>query len=176
VFAAQHKCKGGNKVIGTGRLNGWHRIWVVLTTIYAVVVAPIAVSLAPTRQEIVSAWSRDVLRALENDVKRTSGREISAAQFRSAKDLFDKTDEQVARDLTYNAKEIDLGKPEQKELSQYKAEVLMLEAKYETQLESLLRLQLTHWAYAIFAWLGPSLALLLLGYAFAWIARGFRHK
>ena len=110
----------------TRNLNGWHRIWIVLTIIYAVAVAAVAVSLAPTRHDIVSAWSWDVLRALESDVKRTSGREISAAQFRSAKDLVDKTDEQVARDLTSNAKEIDLNKPEKKELAQFKGEVITL--------------------------------------------------
>ena len=95
-------------MFGTRNFNGWHRIWIVLTFIYAVGVAAVAVSLGPTRHDIVSAWSWDVLSALESDVKRTSGRDISAAQFRSAKDLVDKTDEQVARDLTKNAKGIDL--------------------------------------------------------------------
>lgn len=111
---------------------------------------------------------------LEADVKTTSGREISAAQFRASKDFSGKSDEQIARELKVNARGINLSDPDKKDLSHYKQEMVELEAKYELTLRQLPSEQGKHAAIAFAVWLFPSLLVLVLGYAFAWVVGGFK--
>ncbi len=156
------------------RLNGWLGVFVVLITFYAFAVGAIAIATAPKESNIMSAWSWEVLGVLESDVKRTSAREITASQFRTSKEFAGKTDEQIAREMTKNALAIDLADPDKKDLARYKEEVSALAVKYEVKLRELPSEQRKHAAIAFIVL--PSLAVLLLGYAVAWIVRGFKRN
>ena len=159
-----------------GKLNGWQRLWVVVSALYGFAVIAGAVALAPKEQDIMSAWVWDVLRVLEEDIKRTSGKQISVSQLKDAERFRGKTEEQIVREVTRGAKEIDLQIPEKKDLGQYKKAVLDLEKSYEEKLSALPAKQREHAGIAFAIWLLPVLAVLGLGYAIGWIYRGFKRE
>ena len=156
------------------RLGGWLRLWVVLVVIYAVAVTAGALSTAPSGKEIIAAWTQEIFQTLEADVKRTTGKEITAAQYRASNNFQNKSDEQIAREMTQNAKDIDLTKPDKQNLGQYQKDIASLAAKYEKTLESLPVEQAKHAGLAFLVWLFPSLCVLALGYAVGWVIGGFK--
>ncbi len=156
------------------RLGGWLRLWIVLTAIYAVAVAGGAVSSAPSGKEIIAAWTQEIFQTLEADVKRTTGKEITAAQFRASNDFQNKSDEQIAREMTQNAKDIDLTKPDKQDLGQYQKDIASLAEKYGRRLEKLPMEKAKHAGASFLVWLLPSLCVLALGYAVGWVISGFK--
>jgi hypothetical protein len=129
----------------------------------------------PNREEIMEAWCAGVLRAVAEDINRsTAGKKISTDDLYASKRFDGKSNEQVVREMTASAKKINLANPDKKELAQYKEEILALEGKYEAALAMLPTNQGKYAAKALVWWLLPSAAVLLLGYALAWIQQGFR--
>jgi hypothetical protein len=157
------------------RLGGWLRLWFVLVVIYAVAVTAGAISTAPSAKDLFAAWTSEILQTLEADVKRTTGSEIAAAQFRSSNEFMNKSDEKIARDMTQNAKDIDLTKPGKQDLGPYQKDIAALAEKYERKLEILPAEQAKYAGIAFLLWLFPSLCVLALGYAVGWVIRGFKN-
>lgn len=155
------------------RMGGWLRLWIVLTAMYAVAVAVVAISVAPSRKEVFASWTQEIFQTIEADVERISGQHIPAAQFRQDEELRKKSDEQIARELTKSARDIDLTQPGKPDLGPYQKKMASLATKYEDKLESLRAEQARTAAYALVFWLVPSLSVLVLGWAVRWVARGF---
>ena len=157
-------------------LNGWQRLFVVVAALYALIVIAVAIATAPKRSEVTRSWAWETLELLEADVKRTTKQEITAAQFRASKDLAGKDDEQVARKLAEDARSIDVTDTAKQDLARYKTEVGVLADRFEAKLKELPSEQLKHAGLALAAWLIPSTSVLVLGYATAWVIRGFRRR
>lgn len=156
------------------RLGGWLRLWIVLITIYAFAITVGAVSTATSREEIIAAWTQEILQTLAADARKATGEQITVIQLRAHKIFQNKSDEQIARELTQKAKDIDLTKPDMQISGQYKEDIASLAGKYEVRLETLPMEQAMHVGYAFLIWLFPSLSMLVLGYAVGWVVNGFK--
>jgi uncharacterized membrane protein YdfJ with MMPL/SSD domain len=150
------------------RLGGWQRLWVVLVLIYAVVVMVVAFMTAPSQKQIFSNWTEAIL--------KSTGKDYSVIQFRASKDFQNKTDEQIAQEMTKRAKEIDLSKPDKQDLGEYQKQIATLGTVYGQQIEGLPIEQAKHAGWSFLVWLIPSLCMLFLGYAVSWVMSGFKAK
>ncbi len=156
------------------RFGGWLRLWIVVVAIYALAVTIGAVATATSRSEIIANWNNEIFQTLAADVQRTTGKEITATQFRASKDFQNKSDEQIAQEMTRNAKDIDTTKPDKQDLGQYKQDIASLAEKYEVKLGNLPLEHVKHAGLAFLIWLLPSLSVLALGYAVGWVIHGFK--
>lgn len=158
------------------RLGGWQRLWVVLVLIYAVIVMVVAFTTAPLQKQIFSNWTEAILKTLAEDVKKSTGKDYSVIQLRASKDFQNKTDEQVAQEMTKRAKEIDLSKPDKQDLGEYQKQIATLATVYGQQIEDLPIEQAKHAGWSFLVWLIPSLCMLFIGYAVSWVMSGFKAK
>lgn len=196
------------------RINGWHRLWILLTVLYGIVVGLIAQDDAPSRNEIIRSWANELDEVFENahdaGILEVMPKETLLArraylegriQSEEDGDEFPKIfNEEMVRIITKDAKNIDLANLKdvstpplppgfvldnqsdvingsstiKNEAEKFKKTVLDLETKYRAQLDKLPQDQLNFYLSCLSYWLIPSLVLLFLGQAIAWVIRGFR--
>jgi hypothetical protein len=155
------------------RLNGWQRLWLVLTILYGLAVTAMTTVILPKESDIRSSWAWDAMRVAVDDIKRVRKYDGTTWDFRDA--FFkDKTDEEVVRSLTDGARSIDLADSKTADLADYKSNILTLENKYQKQIKDLPREQLKATGMAFLAWMIPALAIYVLGYTAGWIYSGFK--
>ena len=140
----------------TSSFNGWHRLWIVISTIYGLAVAVVAVNLAPKESEIQTRWVNAVFQELESSVERDSGRHIPAGDFRAAKDFIGKSDEEIARLMTARAKSIDTSDAGKENLETYKAKIAEIASRHEFELADFNHERIKHSLLAVFFWIGPA--------------------
>jgi hypothetical protein len=107
-------------------------------------------------------------------ISRSTGKKISAWDLKQHPDFKDKSDEQIAQDNAARAKRINLADPKNKDLANYKEQILALEQQHEQKVKALPKEQLKTIGSALVVWIAPALALLALGQAIGWVRGGFR--
>jgi hypothetical protein len=139
------------------KLNGWQRLWVVLSIIYFVIVAGFSFALWPAESNIENSWAYSL-------IDKTKDPNDYAYQIRDAyKDISDK--ELIRRiNAKYSSNQ------------NYKEILNTINLKYQSELQSLWKEQFKAIAIALMAWLLPIAIVYLLGLSFGWIYKGFKNK
>ena len=158
------------------RLNGWQRLWVVVTAVYGLAVGVFTVSLLPTDSEVTSLWASAALGELAGDIGKSLNKDVSVWDLKESESFKNKTDKEIAEKITENAKNINQDDPDKKNLASFRKNILFIERDYQERLENVLKEQLKVIGIALLAWLLPASGLYILGYAAAWVYRGFRQK
>ena len=139
------------------KLNGWQRLWVVLSIIYFVIVVGFTFLLWSTESEIENSWVYSL-------IDKTKDPNDHSYEIRDAyKDISDK--ELIRR---INAK--------YSSNKDYKEILNTINLKYQSEVQSLWKKQFRAIAIALMAWLLPIAIVYLLGLCFGWIYKGFKNK
>ncbi len=139
------------------KLNGWQRLWVVLSAIYLAIVIVFTWSSWPTRRQVENSWVYDLINVIKDP-------KDYAYEIRDAyKDIPD--GELIQR---INAKYSE--KPDYKEI------LNTTNLKYQMEIESLWKDRFKTLGIALLAWLIPIGLIYLLGVATGWIYKGFKGK
>jgi len=81
------------------RLNGWQRLWVVLSIIYLLVVVGSTFALFPKASEVSNARVYDSINAVGRFREANEGSRFQGAYTVRADDYFDLSDEQIIKRL-----------------------------------------------------------------------------
>lgn len=132
-------------------MNGWHRLWLLATVIYAIVVAVVASNVVSSIRPGASAsnlayMSDATLLALSKSGDVFENRDVGGIEVPVPANLEEAEKEKVAADIH---------------------RAILKDAAAE-------RLKVIWIAFAL--WIGPSLLCLGLGHSIAWVVRGFRMK
>jgi hypothetical protein len=139
------------------KLNGWQRLWVVLSIIYFVIVVGFSFASWPTESNIENSWVYSL-------IDKTKDPNDYAYQIRDA--YQDISDKELIRRI--NAK--------YSSNQNYKEILNTINLKYQSELQSLWKEQFKTIAIALMAWLLPIAIVYLLGLSFGWIYKGFKNK
>lgn len=139
------------------KLNGWQRIWVVLSVIYFVIVVVFTYTVWPTESKIDNSWVYSL-------IDKTKDPNDYTYQIRDAyKDISDK--ELIKRiNAKYSTNQ------------DYKEILNEINLKYQGELQSLWKNQFRTTGIALVAWLLPIAIVYLLGLSVGWIYKGFKNK
>src|SRR5262245_4144233 len=107
------------------RLNGWQRLWLVLTILYGIVVALVTGALFPKEEHILSLWASEVIQVAVADLKRDTKYSGNTWDFRDAF-LKEKTDEEIIRTITDGARGINFDDPKNADLVDYQTSILTI--------------------------------------------------
>ena len=151
------------------RIGGWGRLWVVITALYGVVVVFVAYGERPTLEQLQYNWVRDASDTVAEAISRTEKAELSGLTLRE-KWFAAKTDTEAITTL----EEIATSPTENQKL--FSSEVAKVNEKHRQIISQFGAAQGKHVLLSLAWWLGPSLALLALGWSVGWIRRGFRDK
>lgn len=147
------------------RLNGWQRMWVVLSALYFLLVIFIAIPTFPTQKDIV--------------ITRLANATDAIYVYRKANDAtFDELDELAKFDDFVDAYHEDQTGDKSIKVMQEtwgsKVDFSDVETEYRQQIDALLMDQAKSIGVTLLAWFIPVVAVYLLGFGVAWIASGFR--
>lgn len=139
------------------KLNGWQRLWVVLSITYFAIVVAFTFSLWPNESKIENCWVYSL-------IDETKDPNDYTYQIRDAyKDISDK--ELIRRiNAKYSSNQ------------DYKEILNSINLKYQSELQSLWKEQIKTIAIALMAWLLPIATVYLLGLSIGWIYKGFKNK
>lgn len=151
------------------KLNGWLRIWILLTCIYGLIVAVVAYSERPKLEQLQYNWVRDAADLIAERLSQKSGKEVHGYYVRERMNK-NKNDLQVIQYLEKLAQEpTDAQRP-------YAEDVGRLNQKHMALVADFPKTIFLHIMAAIAWWLGPALVLLTFGWSVGWVIRGFRVK
>ena len=156
------------------QMNGWLRLWLVLSILFGIIFAAVTINSLPNSRDIQKAWAQEVMQILASDMSKTLSKEVSPAELKLIDSFRGKSDEEITREWTTAAKNINLDDPGQKSLTTYKANVLNIEQRYQENLDNLFKEQLKYVFIALLLWFATSTAVLVLGFSVGWIYRGFK--
>jgi hypothetical protein len=138
------------------RLNGWQRLWILLSTIYFIGVVSIAVLLFPKKADYLSTRVYDTINLTIKHVPDLQG--SYAYQVRDAyKDL---SDEEVINKIHAKFKD--------------KVDYSEIESDYGRKIEGLSSEKAKAAGIWFLVWLIPSLATYALGRSVGWVISGFK--
>ena len=145
------------------RLNGWQRVWVVVTILYLVPVCVVAIDSFPKARDYARTRIHDSIEAVGRHMETTTaGYTFEGAYAVRQKYYGGLSDEEIIDRL--NAK------------FKGKVDFSRIELEYLRKLDGLRGEQAKVIGYAFMWWLIPSSCLYLLGLAVAWVIRGFRDE
>jgi hypothetical protein len=140
------------------RLNGWQRLWILLSTTYLIGVVSIAVLLFPKKADYLSTRVYDTINLTIKHVPELQG--SYAYQIRD--DYKDLSDQEVIKRIHAKFKD--------------KIDYSEIERDYGTKLERLPSEKAKAVGIWFLVWLIPSLATYVLGWSVAWVIRGFKKQ
>jgi len=157
------------------KLNGWQRLWVVLSVLSLLIAITFSWDLRPTREEIYQQWASEQWDVIERDHPRVS--EKSYWQFRQA--LKESSDSGLVARLNRNAvkSRIDSLKSVpalDSFLIRSLEHVSTIQPKYEQRLARFSQAYVLFWTKVVGWWMGFMALLYLAGWSVGWIVRGFR--
>jgi hypothetical protein len=145
------------------RLNGWQRLWVVLSVLYLVPVIGIAVILFPKQESLDESRVYDSISAVVSYVEKTEKARISEGVYTiRSKHYGDLPNDEIIQRLH--------------EKWCGKVDFTTIEEDYKQKLDALPTERAKTAGIAFLAWLVPVIALYVLGLAIGWIIRGFRRE
>jgi len=142
------------------RLNGWQRLWILLSALYLALVVVAAIAKMPRSSDYINTRVHASIDAVGKYMEvSTPGYTYEGSYAVRQKHYADLSDEQILDRLhTKFAGKVDL-------------EPIDREYKQKMQAE-----QATFLGYAVASWLGPITLLYAIGAAIAWVIRGFRRS
>ncbi|MDO8319717.1 hypothetical protein, partial [Rhodoferax sp.] len=144
-------------------LNGWQRLWLVLSILYLAAVVPLAIEARPKASDIVNSRVHESIDLAGKYMESsTAGYSYEGSASVIAKHYSDMSDEQILERLHQRFTD--------------KVELSKIDRKYEKQMQELKGEQLAHVGWSVAAWLGPVLFVYALGAAVAWVIKGFRRR
>ena len=148
------------------RLNGWQRLWVLLSLIYSIPVAVVALLQFPTTNE--SYHTDDFYRELRKE--SLSKLVISPSKSKSGGSFIDPDDIGTQVEMP-NGHLL----PFKKGVTDDEMRTVAREYHSITERATLNR-RLRIVGYSLLAWITPCVALYLVGVGIAWVRRGFRSE
>ena len=142
-------------------LNGWRRLWILLSVLYLVPVVLVAMQEAPKATDYWDSRLDASIEAVGKYMEQiTPGYTFEGSYTVRRKHYSDLTDTEILERLhTKFAGKVDLSR---------------IDREYEQKMDGLRWKQATAIGYAAAWWLGPIVFLYALGSCIAWIIRGFR--
>lgn len=145
------------------KLNGWQRLWVVLTIVYLLTVAWISSFTFPKASNYLSTRVYDSLDAVGHYLeKEQPGFRYEGGWATRTKYYADLPEEQIV--------------PKLHEKYQGRVDFSPIETRYRQAIEGLAKEKLRFVGVAFLVWLTPVVAFYLLGWAAGWVLRGFKHN
>lgn len=144
-----------NRYLILNRLNGWHRLWIVITILYSIIILPMIATSIPKESDITKQWSYELI-----DRARVFHPELN--------NLLDFE----IRDMNKNYSDIQYIRAVHR---QYKNLVSFsdIDTKFKEQLDHLYIDQAQFIGIGFIIWLLPVIVLYLFGWSIGWIYRGF---
>lgn len=142
-------------------LNGWQRLWAVLSILYIIPVVAVVVVSFPNLEEINSSRVYASLTAVA-DYRKTSEPDFRWEGAYSVRTTFyrDLSDKEIIERI--------------QEKWGGKVNLASIDAKYQAKVNDLTVQQSKSIGFGVLAWLIPVISVYLLGLALAWIMQGFR--
>lgn len=144
------------------KLNGWQRLWIVITILYLIPVVIGTMSYLPKREEILSSRTYAAIDAV------AEYRKVNESDFRwdgaySVRTTFyaNLDDDQVFARLS--------------EKWGSKVNLAVIEAEHQKRLDALPVAKAKIVGLGLLCWLIPAILVYVLGLSVAWIIQGFRH-
>jgi hypothetical protein len=153
----------------TQHLNGWQRLWVLLSVIWLIIVGSYASIMMPRASDYATARLHDTIDAVckhldsENpsDLKGDEALHLSVFKFRcSLRKYGDWHEDENELRSTY--KDI--------------VDFAPVDRTYRHRMDGLRTEQLRAVGISLLAWLTPSLVVYVLGYGIGWVVNGFRQS
>ena len=145
------------------RLNGWQRLWVVLSALYLVPVVGITVTMFPKQESLDDSRVYDSISAVVSYVEKTEKARMSEGAYTiRSKHYGDLSNDQVIQRLHQKW--------------DGKVDFTTIENEYKQKLEALPAERAKTAGIAFLAWLVPVIAVYMLGLAIGWVIRGFRRE
>jgi len=145
------------------RLNGWQRMWVVVSLLYLVAVIIFTIAFMPERANIEQAWE------YETDAIAGSNTRLELP-FR---DMSDEARVKVIREVYPDAYQ-DLNDEEL--ATALRTRIGFINIKHQARLAGLFGEQVKSMGLGLLAWIVPSVVLYMLGWSIGWIYRGFQSR
>ncbi len=144
-------------------LNGWQRLWVLVISIYLLLVSAFTWTTLPNESPLLQEWVFAIL-----DIIKKSDSELSKADNWRIRNVLLKngsSDEKFIRAIKaqINAK-----------FAHHASELQAVYAMYEVRIDNLHKERLKYIGTAFLIWAIPSCLLYILGISVGWIYRGFK--
>jgi len=142
-------------------LNGWQRLWVLLSVTWIIIVGVFASTMIPKASDYTKARLYDTIDAVEKHLEKQNPdyHYIGAWEMRTQY-YPDLKDDEILDELH----------------SKYKDTVdfTPIEREYRKKMDNLRGEQLKAVGISLLAWLIPSLVIYISGYGVGWVVKGFR--
>jgi len=145
------------------RLNGWQRLWVILSALYLIGVIAVAMTLLPKQESLDDSRVYESISAVVTHIEKTEKASVSEGPYTiRSKHYSDLSNEQVIDRLhsKWNG-QVDFTK---------------IEKDYKDKTSALPMERAKVGGFALLAWLIPVATVYVLGLAIGWIIRGFRRE
>lgn len=140
------------------KLNGWRRLWVVVSIIIFLVIAFFTIMLFPKKSEIISRWAYETIEVVKKPGESSFDIREAYRDY-SDKELIDKIHEKyIGRSL----------------LAEIKFE--KIDEKYKNELMDLPKKQAKHVLIGLAIYLCLTALIYIFGWSVFWIYRGFKSK
>lgn len=144
-------------------LNGWMRLWVVISVLLGVFACLFTFSTRPSVWAVNDSWCSDGVSTLIPALEKAEGRSIDHAILENS--LRDKGAEVCTERLR---------KIEAKRVNPALSDAIApINSEYLQQETQLIR---RHWGIGAAIWLAVCILLWLVGWSFSWVRRGFAKK
>lgn len=141
------------------QLNGWQRLWIVITIIYLIPVVIFSWSAMPTQSQVDNAYMYETIDFVKDNNPWLSKSSYSIRE--SYKDISDLDVVKLIHDRYKNTyTDIDFDR---------------IDNSYLKKSNELFKNQARTVFYGLIGWLLPSASVYLLGYSIVWIKKGFIH-
>jgi hypothetical protein len=153
-------------------VNGWRRLWIVLSALWLIAIASFSLSDFPTRARVQHSWASDLIyeRARLEEPER-------ADVVRERYERTYGTDSAVIAAIRTGAALLPIKEATHPDTAwAVRAAILHDAAQYDTALAALPHRQLESIGVAVAFSLGGAALMYLVGAIVAWVIRGFRRK
>ena len=151
------------------KTGGWTRLWIVLVSIYGILVVIIAYDVRPKLSSIEYRWVNEGSRLVSEIISENEN--ISASTYEIKEAFFkDKTSEET---ISWFNKVVDSPTEKQKRFS---SSLAPINEKYKKELAGFSGEKIKHYFASFLWWLIPSVGLYLFGWSVGWVIRGFKKQ
>lgn len=146
--------------------SGWLRLGIVISGLYAVLVAFIAYDKMPSANKIYASWFFEASNIIATETSMRRNNHVS---------FFEVQEKYLSKGPEENIKWLhQVAKINPDKLKIIPERINAINLKNEDRLENLSRDKFKHWLFAFFCWAGGTAILFALGAAISWVYRGFK--
>lgn len=151
------------------RIEGWGRLWIIVSVLYGLCVALVAYDSRPQLAQLQDRWIDEALGVFAKAISRAENADVQSQELRESW-FNNKSNAYVIAYLN----RIEQNPNEKQKL--FSPGVGAVNERYRQLASQFRSIQFDHAVHAIAWWLGPSFALLILGWSTGWIVNGFSGK